>query len=112
MASGRAPALYQWRASDALAGTWPGLSPRYSIQDCLCPPVGVCLCRGLMRATLHLVNREFEALADDFVTLGMLPKTEVGAGGRLCAYSQGARGMCLRILSRACCAVVHCRSLR
>ncbi|EFN55778.1 hypothetical protein CHLNCDRAFT_57703 [Chlorella variabilis] len=30
--------------------------------------------RGLMRATLHLVNREFEALADDFVTLGMLPK--------------------------------------
>ncbi|KAL4451900.1 hypothetical protein ABPG75_007562 [Micractinium tetrahymenae] len=32
--------------------------------------------RGLMRATLHLVNREFEALADDFVTLGMLPKTE------------------------------------
>jgi hypothetical protein len=34
--------------------------------------------RGLMRATLHLVNREFEALADDFVTLGMLPKTEVG----------------------------------
>jgi len=34
-------------------------------------------CRGLMRATLHLVNREFEALADDFVTLGMLPKAEV-----------------------------------
>lgn len=33
--------------------------------------------RGLMRATLHLVNREFEALADDFVTLGMLPKAEV-----------------------------------
>ncbi|KAL4420222.1 hypothetical protein ABPG77_011046 [Micractinium sp. CCAP 211/92] len=32
--------------------------------------------RGLMRATLHLVNREFEALADDFVTLGMLPKSE------------------------------------
>ena len=40
-----------------------------------------------MRATLHLVNREFEALADDFVTLGMLPKAEVrgrpmgGSGG-------------------------------
>lgn len=33
-----------------------------------------------MRATLHLVNREFEALADDFVTLGMLPKSEVGGG--------------------------------
>jgi hypothetical protein len=32
-----------------------------------------------MRATLHLVNREFEALADDFVTLGMLPKAEVGS---------------------------------
>lgn len=30
--------------------------------------------RGLIRATLHLVNREYEALADDFVTLGMLPK--------------------------------------
>lgn len=26
-----------------------------------------------MRATLHLVSREYEALADDFVTLGMLP---------------------------------------
>ena len=37
-----------------------------------------------MRATLHLVNREFEALADDFVTLGMLPKTEVGAGLLVC----------------------------
>lgn len=30
--------------------------------------------QGLIRATLHLVNREYEALADDFVTLGMLPK--------------------------------------
>ena len=29
--------------------------------------------RGLIRATLHLVNREFDALADDFVTLGLLP---------------------------------------
>ena len=29
--------------------------------------------QGLIRATLHLVNREYEALADDFVTLGMLP---------------------------------------
>lgn len=29
--------------------------------------------RGLIRATLHLVNREFEALADDFITLGLLP---------------------------------------
>lgn len=38
-----------------------------------------------MRATLHLVNREFEALADDFVTLGMLPKAEVGAALLLCA---------------------------
>jgi len=33
-----------------------------------------------MRATLHLVNREFDSLADDFVTLGMLPKTEVCEG--------------------------------
>lgn len=30
--------------------------------------------RGLIRATLHLVNREYANLADDFVTLGMLPK--------------------------------------
>lgn len=29
--------------------------------------------QGLIRATLHLVNREYESLADDFVTLGMLP---------------------------------------
>lgn len=43
-----------------------------------------------MRATLHLVNREFEALADDFVTLGMLPKAEVRAVwqlGGLCSPS-------------------------
>ena len=30
-------------------------------------------CRGLIQATLHLVNREFDALADDFVVLGLLP---------------------------------------
>lgn len=39
------------------------------------------VCRGLIQATLHLVNREFDALADDFVTLGLLPpgsdKTEI-----------------------------------
>ncbi|CAK0758203.1 hypothetical protein CVIRNUC_002602 [Coccomyxa viridis] len=29
--------------------------------------------RGLIRATLHMVNREFDALADDFVELGLLP---------------------------------------
>ena len=29
--------------------------------------------RGLIQATLHLVNREFDALADDFVVLGLLP---------------------------------------
>lgn len=32
-----------------------------------------CLGRGLIRATLHLVNREFASLADDFMTLGLLP---------------------------------------
>jgi hypothetical protein len=31
------------------------------------------LCRGLIQATLHLVNREYAALADDFITLGLLP---------------------------------------
>lgn len=30
-------------------------------------------CRALIRATLHLVNREFSALADDFIELGLLP---------------------------------------
>ncbi len=30
-------------------------------------------CRGLIRATLHMVNREFGLLADDFMTLGLLP---------------------------------------
>ena len=34
---------------------------------------GSCACRGLIQATLHLVNREFDALADDFVVLGLLP---------------------------------------
>lgn len=29
--------------------------------------------RGLVRATLHMVNREFDSLAEDFVTLGLLP---------------------------------------
>lgn len=29
--------------------------------------------RGLIQATLHLVNREYTSLADDFITLGMLP---------------------------------------
>jgi aarF domain-containing kinase len=31
------------------------------------PPVR----RALLRATLHLVNREYAALAEDFVALGM-----------------------------------------
>jgi aarF domain-containing kinase len=30
--------------------------------------------RGLIQATLHLVNREYSSLANDFITLGMLPK--------------------------------------
>ena len=30
-------------------------------------------CRGLIRATLHMVNREFQELANDFETLGLLP---------------------------------------
>lgn len=30
--------------------------------------------QGLIQATLHLVNREFVALADDFVALGLLPR--------------------------------------
>jgi aarF domain-containing kinase len=29
--------------------------------------------QGLVRATLHMVNREFESLATDFVSLGLLP---------------------------------------
>eukprot|EP00775_Hariotina_reticulata_P007778 gene7778-7976_t len=34
------------------------------------PPVR----QALIRATLHLVNREYERLAEDFVTLGLLPQ--------------------------------------
>lgn len=30
--------------------------------------------QGLIQATLHLVNREYQSLADDFITLGMLPE--------------------------------------
>lgn len=62
-------------------GRWQSWQPLVAA-----PP---CACRGLMRATLHLVNREFEALADDFVTLGMLPKTEVR--GWLAWWSLGMR---------------------
>ena len=32
-----------------------------------------CLYRALIQATLHLVNREFDSLAADFITLGLLP---------------------------------------
>ena len=31
------------------------------------------LCSGLIRATLHMVNREFGELAADFISLGLLP---------------------------------------
>lgn len=30
--------------------------------------------QALIRATLHLVNREYELLAEDFVALGFLPR--------------------------------------
>lgn len=30
--------------------------------------------QALIRATLHLVNREYELLAEDFVALGLLPR--------------------------------------
>lgn len=30
--------------------------------------------QALIRATLHLVNREYERLAEDFVVLGLLPQ--------------------------------------
>ena len=36
-------------------------------------PLTTPACRGLIQATLHMVNREFDLLADDFITLGMLP---------------------------------------
>ena len=31
------------------------------------------VCSGLIRATLHMVNREFGELAADFISLGLLP---------------------------------------
>jgi predicted unusual protein kinase regulating ubiquinone biosynthesis (AarF/ABC1/UbiB family) len=63
--------------------------------------------RGLIQATLHLVNREYAALADDFITLGLLPPGsdraaivpaltgvfQVSAG--LCTFSQSLAAIVL-----------------
>ena len=48
--------------------------------------------QALVRATLHMVNREFDSLAEDFVTLGMLPddstasKGEISTGAERCVW--------------------------
>ena len=74
--------VYTWH-------TWLSRTGNCEFATLVCPQCELyrvtahCLmaCRGLIQATLHLVNREFDALADDFVTLGLLPagsdKTEI-----------------------------------
>ena len=46
--------------------------------------------QGLMRATLHMVNREFDELAKDFVTLGMLPEESKTSQAQIVAALRGA----------------------
>lgn len=46
--------------------------------------------QGLMQATLHMVNREFDELATDFVTLGMLPQESKASHGEIVTALRGA----------------------
>lgn len=46
--------------------------------------------QALIRATLHMVNREFEELASDFVTLGLLPEDSDATVEEVTASLQGA----------------------
>ena len=46
--------------------------------------------QALIRATLHMVNREFEELANDFVTLGLLPEDSEATVEEVTAALQGA----------------------
>ena len=46
--------------------------------------------QALVRATLHMVNREFESLAEDFVALGMLPEQGSAAKGKIVKALTGA----------------------
>ena len=45
--------------------------------------------QALIRATLHMVNREFDALATDFVTLGLLPEDSRASREEIIAALQG-----------------------
>lgn len=47
--------------------------------------------QALIRATLHMVNREFDALATDFVTLGLLPEDAPASREEIIAALQGAK---------------------
>ena len=47
--------------------------------------------QALIRATLHMVNREFDALATDFVTLGLLPEDTPASREEIIAALQGAQ---------------------
>lgn len=46
--------------------------------------------QALIRATLHMVNREFEELANDFVTLGLLPEDSEATVEEVTAALRGA----------------------
>ena len=46
--------------------------------------------QGLMRATLHMVNREFEALADDWIALGLLPRDSTASRDDIVKAMNGA----------------------
>lgn len=46
--------------------------------------------QALIRATLHMVNREFDALATDFVTLGLLPEDSRASREDIITALQGA----------------------
>lgn len=63
--------------------------------------------QALIRATLHLVNREYELLAEDFVALGLLPR-----GSDMDAVIPALTGkrrdtlcVCLRLCVCVCCCV-------
>ena len=50
-----------------------GLQSQVETTGCVRAPRYVGFCSGLIRATLHMVNREFGELAADFISLGLLP---------------------------------------
>jgi predicted unusual protein kinase regulating ubiquinone biosynthesis (AarF/ABC1/UbiB family) len=54
--------------------------------------------QALIRATLHMVNREFESLAADFVTLGMLPENSSASRSDIITALTGVPLTCVVLL--------------